>query len=510
MPRSPRPRLDLALIADRFNTALYGAPPVAWPDWQVRLEALDGTIDIAVDQLSHDILRGQGLRLRAALDAGRLDLAELRVADFAGAGLALTGTADLPLGAWDVAGSLTIPEPKPLLRLLRIEPPLEIDRLAPLRLEAKSRREAGATSLDIQLTANEVKAALAGQLTGALADGVLDLAVTAEAPDTGNLLAALGWPAPPDPPAFGPLAITGQVRRAAGPIEIAGDARAGDNSLAVELALAPGDVPPRLSGTMRAPVLDTALVAALYETVALPLAFPPGSPWLWPGVWPTAPLGWSWLRQLDLDLALEVAHLRHRGAELGAMSAHALLADGALALSRLRLPLSGGTLTGIATLEAKGDYAVLGTDLRLADARAEQLAAATAPGSTIRGRLDIDAALLGQGRSIADLVSSLSGTGELALSDALLTGVDVGRSVNAEDGPAAQLESAALSGPFALSAGTLTSTSPGFALGYPGGSATVDLRFDLLAWILDARLVSNGVTRRYLGPPGRIRPLSTP
>ena len=158
----------------------------------------------------------------------------------------------------------------------------------------------------------------------------------------------------------------------------------------------------------------------------------------------------------------------------------------------------------------KGDYAVLGTDLRLAGARAEQLAAATAPGSTIRGRLDIDAALLGQGRSIADLVSSLSGTGELALSDALLTGVDVGRSVNAEDGPAAQLESAALSGPFALNAGNLTSTSPGFALTYPSGTARVDLRFDLLASISDTRLVSNGVTRRYLGPPGRIRALSSP
>ena len=84
-----------------------------------------------------------------------------------------------------------------LLRLLRFEPPLEIDRLAPLHLEAKSRREAGATSVNLQLTANEVKAALTGELTGALADGVLDLGVTAEAPDTGNLLAALGWPAPP-------------------------------------------------------------------------------------------------------------------------------------------------------------------------------------------------------------------------------------------------------------------------------------------------------------------------
>jgi AsmA family len=507
---SPRPRLDLALVADRLNTALYRAPPPAWADWLARLEALDGTLDIAVDRLSHDILRGQGFRLRAALVGGRLDVPELRVADLAGAGLEVTGMVDLPLGAWEAAGALTMPEPKPILRLLRIEPPLEIDRLAPLRLQAESRRETGATSLDLRLTAKDATAALTGQLTGELADGALDVAVTANAPDTGELLLALGWPAPTDPPALGPLAITGQARRAAGSVEIAADAKVGESNLVVEVALGPGDARPRLSGILRAPVLDTALAAAVYETVALPLDFPAGSPWLWPGIWPKAPLGWRWLGWLDLDLALDVADLRHKGHDVGAMSASAVLTDGALALNRLRLPVAGGTLTGVATLEGKGEYVVLGTDLRLAGARAEDLAAAAAPGSTIKGRLDVDAAMLGQGRGIADLVASLSGTGELALSDALLTGVEMGPSATTDGALAAQLGQATLSGPFALTAGTLVSASPGLALRYPGGSATLDLRFDLLAWILDARLASNRVTRRYLGPPGQIRPVTAP
>ena len=54
------------------------------------------------------------------------------------------------------------------------------------------------------------------------------------------------------------------------------------------------------------------------------------------------------------------------------------------------------------------------------------------------------------------------------------------------------------------------SAPPGLALAFPGGSASVDLRFDLLAWLLDARLTASGVTRRYLGPPGRIRPVPAP
>ncbi len=477
--------MDIALTADRLNTALYQASPPSWADWRARLEALDGTVDIAVDRLSHDILRGQGFRLRAALDAGRLDLAELRLVDFAGAGLELTGTVDLPLGAWDVAGDLRLPEPKPILRLLRIEPPLEIDRLAPMRLHAESRREAGATSLDLRLDANGAEAALTGQLAGAVADGAFDLSVTARAQETSDLLVALGWPAPAERPAFGPLAVTAKASRGNGPIAITAEATAGDDELLAELALETGDPRPRLSGSVRAPRLDEGLVAALYETLALPLDFPPGSPWLWPGIWPATPLAWGWLDRLDLDLALEVAALRDLGRDQGLAGAEVALDDGVLAIQGLRLPVAGGTLTGTATLEGKGDHAVLGADLRLADARAEELAAAAAPGSTIRGELDLDAALLGQGRSIADLVSSLSGTGTLTLEDARLTGVELG-----DAAPAAQIEAATLSGPFAITAGALTSTAPGLALSYPGGSATVDLRLDLPAWILEAHLAS--------------------
>jgi hypothetical protein len=482
------------LSADRLNTALYESPPPVWRDWVARLQALDGRVDLAVDQLSHDLLRGRGFRLRGALDGGRLDLAELSVADLAGAALTASVRADPALGAWEAAGQLRLAEPKPVLRLLDIEPPAGLDRLAPVELHVTSRREAGEAVLDLRLTAQEAEVALTGRLAGAVADGALELALTARAAETAELLQALGWPAPDRRPSFGPLALTASARREQGPIGLSGEIQAGSDRLAAELTLTPGGPRPRLGGSLRAAGLDAGLLAALYETTALPFDFPPGRPWLWPGAWPTAPLGWAWLDALDLDLALEVGRLRLAGRDLGRAAAAVHLSDGALALRGIDLPVAGGRLGGIVTLEGGGDHALLGADLRLENADARALVAATAPGSTLVGELDLAAALLGRGRGIADLVASLSGSGSLALSGARL--IDV--------------EGATLHGPFTISEGVLAGKPTDLALSHPGGNAAVALRLDLLAWILDAHVAQGGVTRRYLGPPGRIRPMAAP
>jgi hypothetical protein len=495
----PRPRLDAALTASRLNTALYAMPLAAWTDWQARIAALDGSVDLKVDQLSHDTLRGQGFRLRGGLVSGSLDLAELSVADFAGAALDVRGTIDLLLGAWDLTGVFTVREPKSILRQLGVDPPLEIGRLAPLRLEGQSRREASKTSLALHLAARNAEASLVGKLEGQPVDGALELTAMADASDAGELLLALGWPAQPDRAAFGPLSARAEIRRDARPFQVELEAKVGGSELTADADLTIDAARPRFAGALRAPLLDTALAAALYETLAMPFGFPPGNPLLWPGVWPKRPLAWDWLRALDLEVTTDVARLRHRGEHLGGVRMTAALADGRLALSDLQLPVAGGALTGVVTLESKNDHAILGTDIKLVGARAEELAAAFAPGSSIQGSLDLEAALLAQGRSIADLVASLTGSGDISLRAARLPDV--------EAGPAA---AATLSGPFSVAEGMLESAPPGLALAFPGGTATLGLRLDLLAWILEASLDAGGSTRRFLGPPGRIRLLPSP
>jgi hypothetical protein len=506
---TPRPRLDLAVSVDRLNTALYAAPPAGWPDWQERLVAVDGSLNLVIASLTHDLLRASNVQVQATLDAGQLDLARLKVADLAGATLAVSGALDLPTGAWDATGTFATASVKPVLRLLRLPAPLEIDRLAPFRLEGKGRHEAGRTSLDLRLATNGARATLTGQFADPLETGTFALDLTAEADKAGTLLLALGWPVPTEREPLGPLALTARVERDAGPAAIAVDASIGDSRLVAKLDLDPAAAPPRLGGTVQVPLLDSVVLVAAYQTLALSLDAPPGNPLLWPGVWPRAPLNWAWLDRLQLDLVVEIDQLRHDGMELGAVTAHLLLDDGELNLEQLALPVAGGTLTGRVRLSGQGTHAALIADLRLAGALAQDLASAIAPGSTVQGVLDLAADAVGQGRSVAEVVGSLAGSGKLMLGDARLTGVTADLQPGV-DQTIAELDDVAVRGPFTLSAGMLSSEPPGFLLTYPVGEATLGLRFDLLAWILDARLSAGPVTRRYLGAPGRIRPVVDP
>ena len=79
-----------------------------------------------------------------------------------------------------------------------------------------------------------------------------------------------------------------------------------------------------------------------------------------------------------------------------------------------------------------------------------------APGSSVQGVLDLAAAAGGQGRSIAEIVGSLAGTGELTLRNGRLAGVMLDPADAAEQATAL-LDSATLGGPFTLAAGTLAS-----------------------------------------------------
>jgi AsmA-like C-terminal region len=502
----PRLRLDLTLAADRINTALYVAPPVAYASWGRRLDALDGSLDLTVDRLSHDVLRGQGLRLRATLEAGQLDLKELRIADLARASLDLRGAADLSIGAYDLAGELVVPDPKPVFRLLRVEPPLGVDRLAPLRLQGQSRREAGSTSVDLHLTATNTDAALRGRLDGPFDMGALDLALTLGAEDAGDLLLAFGWPAPPDRPVQGPVDARLQVKRDGGPVEVDLQASAAGSEVAGELSWSTDGPRPRLAGALRVPLLDTTLAAALYDTLALPLDFPPGRPWLWPGVWPRQPLGWGWLLAYDVDLAVDIARLRHQRRELPGAGAALRLQDGRLALTRLHAPVGDGTLEGQVSLDGKAGYLQLATDLRLEGARADTLAALLAPGSGLQGRLDLAARLDGQGRSVAELVGSLTGDGSVALHEGRLPEVELGPASGSDVSATPSLEGASLQGPFRVGNGIAASQDPGLALAFAGGRGNAAFRFDLLAWILDASVEAGGLAMRFIGPPGRLRP----
>ena len=83
----------------------------------------------------------------------------------------------------------------------------------------------------------------------------------------------------------------------------------------------------------------------------------------------------------------------------------------------------------------------------------------------------------------------------LGLTEAVLPGVgDAGQA----------LEDATLRGPFAVAGGILDAPSLGL------GEAGLDLRVDLLTWILQATLKRDGTQYRFFGPPGRITSVAVP
>ena len=155
---------------DRVNAALY-APTVpeaaARQVWRERLAAIDGTFDLAVDRLSYDALRGQDLRLRLGLQDGRVAIEEARVGDLGAASLLASGAVDLADDSYDLTGTVEMAQPKPILRLLRMEPPPELQRLAPLRLSGTA-KGSGLTGseLDLRLQATGATASLKGTLGG--------------------------------------------------------------------------------------------------------------------------------------------------------------------------------------------------------------------------------------------------------------------------------------------------------------------------------------------------------
>ncbi len=181
-----------------------------------------------------------------------------------------------------------------------------------------------------------------------------------------------------------------------------------------------------------------------------------------------------------------------------------------MTIDRLRLPLAGGRLGGVVTLTGTPEAGTLGLDLSLSAARAERVLAGLGIPPGLEGELALGARLAASGRSVAELVGTLEGEGELRLHDGTMPSLLPGHG-----SPPQRVIS--LDGRVAAMRGVLTS-EPALGLTLPAAQGEIRARLDLAAWIAELAVAlgptgpeerAKTVTRRFVGPPGRLRAVAS-
>jgi uncharacterized protein involved in outer membrane biogenesis len=148
-------------------------------------------------------------------------------------------------------------------------------------------------------------------------------------------------------------------------------------------------------------------------------------------VLPDRPFDLAALRAMDANVLIDIGELDLNTPyllPLRPMHAHLQLASGTLTLRDIQTRMGQGQLRGDIHLDGRGSTALWDTRLRMDRVRIEewlrQKDTNKAP-RFISGQLSGHAALQGQGRSTADILSTLQGTTRLELSDAKVSHLDM-------------------------------------------------------------------------------------
>jgi AsmA family protein len=148
-------------------------------------------------------------------------------------------------------------------------------------------------------------------------------------------------------------------------------------------------------------------------------------------VLPDRPFDLAALRAMDANVLIDIGELDLNTPyllPLRPMHAHLTLAGGTLTLRDIQTRMGQGQLRGDVHLDGRGATALWDTRLRMDRVHIEewlrQKDANEAPGF-VSGQLSGHAALQGQGRSTADILSTLRGTARLELSHAKVSHLDM-------------------------------------------------------------------------------------
>lgn len=262
---------------------------------------------------------------------------------------------------------------------------------------------------------------------------------TARGPDLADLYDLIGVPLPNTPP----YRLAGKLSREAKLWKVGGlGGKVGDSDMAGDLSVDTAGERPFLRGDLRSKLLDFDDLAAVFG----------GAPSVAPGetvsegqkimarqmiaqqrLLPNATLKIDRIRAMDADVKYHAASVRAPRLPLRAASVRVKLNNGLLIADPLRFDLPQGNIAGLARLDARKDTPVSSIDVRISNARLEQLIPIRAGGGVpLTGTLVGRVKLTGAGASVHQAAANADGEvlvvapgGEIREAFAELLGINV-------------------------------------------------------------------------------------
>jgi uncharacterized protein involved in outer membrane biogenesis len=501
--------------------------PAAGPlDGLKVLSSFDANLKAQVKSLTYGGETMRDVVVDATLFNGALDIRRASVGQVAGVSLSvsggLKGLSSAP-EAKDLKLEARIPDLARLLAFAKIEAPRQAKGLGAIAATGRLDGNLLTPALDLVVKAAGAEVGVAGKATVLPVPG-LSGTFKASAADLVKLLAALGVDYRPSGRIgavsvasaikAGPTAVelTG-LKGSAGALTIQGSAQANfagaKPKIVADLSASEIAVDPFLPAKKTASLAPT---APSRDGLLMPAAWPgavtevdprhsfaqpaqarraaPTAPPARRGQWPTDPLDLSALMTFDADVKLKATALAFDRYRLENADVAAQLANGVLKAERVTGVLFGGTLNGTAELDA-GAMPKVNAVVTLKDADVAKAVQAFTGQAAASGRMSMDLTLATAGDTVAAMVSSLSGNGQVALNRLDVSGAGQGSALAGALGLVASLNQlggalsgqpgrgaqADITGTFTIDKGVARSTDLKLVSGLGNGQAqgTVDL-----------------------------------
>ena len=300
----------------------------------------------------------------------------------------------------------------------------ELPGAGPLSLDGTIHRADGATQPlkgHLNLDATDIKASVAGDIAWPLRSG-LHVDAQMEAQSLANLDAFL----PSKFPDLGPVAFAGRLslddegfHSDHFSLTVANNDLDGSLSInGLDIAALPQlqitkDNKLRLSGELNSKRLSLIeLFPAPPETITK--SSPEGS------IFSDAPLSLGWVKGVDLDVVLKIEQLITRKAEAGNLSASIKTHDGVLTVDADSGQLSGGQFDMDLMVDAREDVYTTKVDFKIEKMEVEQIPELRDKDLPIRGQVNVDIELAGQGKSLKQMLAGANGSVFMSASDAYI------------------------------------------------------------------------------------------